>query len=137
VFILVPLLTGLLAYNWLPNESYNPATDRVIASHDVDVDENGQDRTETVYDVWQNVQTGKIHRLTDFERHRRSEQWRMTYTWFMYGLIGCVFYAFYASKVKGRQFVRSLVLAVLLDFVVATFTFLMQMNTSDRIASGT
>src|SRR5258707_1244149 len=35
LYLLVPTITGLLAYNWLPNEVYNPERHQLIASHDL------------------------------------------------------------------------------------------------------
>ena len=34
-YVLVPLFTGLLAYNWLPHESYSPGRDDLVASHEI------------------------------------------------------------------------------------------------------
>ncbi len=39
LYLVIPIVTGLLAYNWLPNESYNPAVHELIASHEVSDDE--------------------------------------------------------------------------------------------------
>jgi hypothetical protein len=100
LYLVIPIVTGLLAYNWLPNESYNPAVHELIASHEVSDDEG---RTRTVYDVWKDKKTGRIFRLENFEEHRRAESGRMAYTGFMYGLIGSAFFAFSQSRLRGKN----------------------------------
>jgi hypothetical protein len=57
----------------------------------------------------------------------------MAYTWFMYGLIGCVFFAFRQSRFAEKKFTISLAQAVLVDFVIALFTYFNLEGTNDRI----
>src|SRR6266851_3736985 len=121
LYLVIPIVTGLLAYNWLPNESYNPAVHELIASHEVNDDEG---RTGTVYDVWKDKKTGRVFRLEEFEEHRRSESIRMTYTWFMYGLIGCTFFAFRQSRFAGKKFTVALAQAIAVNLAVALFTYI-------------
>ncbi len=128
-FILVPMFSGLLAYDWLPHESYNPETDRLIASHEVTVG----DKTGEVYDAWQNKKTGAVYRIENFERHRRAESGRMAYTWFMYGLVGCAFYAFRQYKFAEKKFTVAFAQALAVDIVVALYTYFDLEATNDRI----
>jgi membrane associated rhomboid family serine protease len=130
LYILVPIITGILAYNWLPNEVYNPEHHELIASHQISDDEG---RTGTVYDVWKDKKTRRIFRLEDFEEHRRSESVRMTYTWFMYGLLGCAFFAFRQSRIAGKKFTVALAQAMAVNLAVALFTYIGLEATNDRI----
>ena len=120
LYLLVPLITGLLAYNWLPNEAYSPERHELIASHEISDNEG---RTGTVYDVWKDKKTGRIFRLEDLEEHRRSERVRMTYTCFMYGLLGGVFFAFTQSRFAGKKFTVSLAQAMAVNLAVALFMY--------------
>lgn len=52
----------------------------------MDVEENDQDRTETIYDARQDARAGKGYRLSDFGEHRMSEARRMTDTAERHGL---------------------------------------------------
>ena len=122
VYVLVPMLTGFLAYSWLPHESFDPGADRAIASHEVTYEENEQDKTATVYDVWQDRKTGVIYTLKEFEEHRRGEAPRMAYRWFMYGLIGCCFFAFRQSM-REKKFTIAFAQALAVDFALAAFTY--------------
>jgi len=45
LYLIIPIVTGLLAYNWLPNESYNPDVHQLITSHEVS---DAEGRTGTV-----------------------------------------------------------------------------------------
>jgi hypothetical protein len=128
-YLLVPLFTGLLAYDWLPGEAYSAKRDQLIASHEVsDGEQSG-----IVFDVWKNKKTGTIYRLADFEEHRRSESQRMAYTWFGYGIIGCVFFAFRQSRFAGKRFIVSFTQALAVNIGIALFTYFQQEATNNRI----
>lgn len=101
----------------------------MIASHEITDDEG---RTGTVNDVWKDRKTGRVFRLEEFEGHRRSESVRMTYTWFMYGLIGCAFFAFRQSRLAGKKFTVALVQAIAVN-LAALFTYTGLEGTNDRI----
>jgi hypothetical protein len=122
LYLIVPLITGLLAYNWLPDEAYNPGRHLLIKSHEISDDEG---RTGTVYDVWKDKKTGRVFRQEDFEDHSRSESVRMTYTWFMYGLIGCAFFAFRQSRFVGKKFTVALAQAIGVNLVVCLFCYIL------------
>jgi len=132
VYLIVPLFTGLLAFNWLPNESYSPERDQLISSHQI----TDGEKTGTVYDVWKDKRTGQIFRLSDFEQHRRSESVRMAYTWFAYGLIGCTFFAFRQSRFAGKKFIFSFGQAAIVDLIIAIFTYFSLEATNNRIVGG-
>jgi hypothetical protein len=125
-FIIIPIFTGVLAYHWLPNESPILAGDQVVKpykilqSHEVCPD-NGQ--CETVADVWQNTDTGNVYTKADFQSHRESERNRMTISWFIYGLIGCLFFAG-LKYYKKEDFYKYFGMAVMTDLAIAAFTYL-------------
>ncbi|HEY5176913.1 MAG TPA: hypothetical protein VII95_15250 [Terriglobales bacterium] len=128
-YLLIPLFTGLLAYNWLPHEAYSPDRDELIASHEV----SDGEKTGTVHDAWKDKKTGTIYTISDFEEHRRSESRRMAYTWFGYGIIGCAFFAFRQSRLAGRKYVVSFTQAMAVNIVIALFTYFTNEATNNRI----
>jgi hypothetical protein len=133
LYLVIPIVTGLLAYNWLPNESYNSDVHQLIASHEVSDDEG---RTGTVDDIWKDKKSGRIFRLEDFEEHRRGEFVRMAYTGFMYGLIGCAFFGFRQSQRKGKKFVVSFGQATAVNLAFALYTYFSAEATNNRILGG-
>jgi hypothetical protein len=129
IYLLVPLFTGLLAYNWLPHESYSPERDELIAAHEISDDE----KTGTVYDAWKDKKTGRVYTLAEFEDHRRSESKRMGYTWFGYGIIGCAFFAFRQFRLAGKKFVVSFMQAMAVNIAIALFMYFNSEATNNRI----
>ena len=129
VYVLVPLLTGLLAYNWLPHESYSPERDELLASHEI----SDGEKTGTVCDAWKDKATGRVYTISEFESHRRSESKRMGYTWFAYGLIGCAFFAFRQVRFSDKRFVFSFLQAMSVNVAVALFTYFDLEATNNRI----
>jgi hypothetical protein len=127
--LVVPLSTGILAYNWLPHESYRPDRDELLNSHEV----TDEDRTGTVYDAWRDKKTGAVYTIVDFEQHRRSEAKRLFWTWFFYGLIVCFFFAFRQHRLSDKKFVVSLVKALVVNLVIALGSYITQQATNDRI----
>jgi hypothetical protein len=89
-FVMVPCFTGLLAYHWLPNESFDERKDDLLESHDVS---DGEGHYGDKVDLWQDKGTGKVYSVGDFYEHRRQEEQRLVIVRFAYGLIGCFFYA--------------------------------------------
>jgi hypothetical protein len=133
LYFVVPFLTGILVYNWLPDESFDSDHHIALAQHTVCEDRDEGQRCGEVYDIWKDKKTGKIYRLTDFEDHRRSETNRMALTWFFYGLIGCSFYAYKKSKVDGKRFITEMGKAMLVDFFVTAYMYIQNEATNDRI----
>ena len=98
-YLLVPLFIDvffapyqLLAYRWLPNEAFQESKHEMLASHVACND----DDCRPVADVWRDKGSGQVFSRRSFEQHRLSEATRMGWTWFSYGLIGCVALAFYS-----------------------------------------
>jgi hypothetical protein len=129
LYFVIPLVTGLLAYNWLPNESYDPDVHQLIASHEV----TDEGRTGTVDDVWKDKKTGQIFRLKEFEEHRRAESVRMAYIGFMYGLIGCAFFGFRQSQRGRKKFVLSFGQATAVNLAYTLYSYFESEATNNRI----
>jgi hypothetical protein len=123
LFIVVPLLTGMLAYRWDPGESFEAARDVAIRSHEVCEDNGETERCGEMVDEWRVKATGEIVSRGDFTEKRQREAARMAYWWFLYGLLGCYFFAFQKASDGPRSFTRLLVGAALVDSLVATFTY--------------
>ncbi len=121
-FLIVPILTGSLAYHWEPREIYTPIRDTVITSHEVCGGANDQNCGEMV-DVWKVNATGEVISRADFAEKRLHEAERLAFVWFMYGLIGCYFAAYVASESDGSRFTKTFLVGLGVDAVVAVFTF--------------
>lgn len=121
LFIALPILTGLLAYRWLPNESFDEKRHELVAGHEVG--DRFQDHGISA-DIWKDKKTGEIFTPARFAEHRKMEARRMAVTWFGYGLVGCLFFAWVgALKGQGRFFV-AFGKAVALNLVIAGYMFL-------------
>ena len=129
LFILVPIFTGLLAYHWLPNESPMLADGQVlkpyeiISSHEECNDSDVGSQCGTIVDVWRNTATGVIYSKADFKEHRISERNRMTIWGFLYGLIGCVFFAG-LQHYKKKDFYKYFGVAMTANLAFAAYTFI-------------
>lgn len=125
-FIIIPFATGILAYHWLPNESPMVSDGqilkpfKILQSHQK-CDDNGN--CATIPDVWQNTNTGKIYTNADFQSHRISQRNRLTIEWFIYGLVGCFFYAF-TKHYRKESFYKSLGTALIINIGVSAYTYL-------------
>jgi hypothetical protein len=96
VFILLLMGTGLLAYHWLPNESFDAKRHTVLESHEVchgDPEVCGEKA-----DVWKERVTGRVYSRSDFAKHREAEGIRLAGADFLYGMVGCLFFAYMRSR---------------------------------------
>ncbi len=89
IYIVVPIFTGVLAYNWLPNESPNEGIHEIIASHEECEPNN---KCGEVADAWRNIETGRVYTPYDFEKHSKNEWYKVILKFVGYGLIGFVSY---------------------------------------------
>jgi hypothetical protein len=119
-YVIVPIFAGFLAYHSVDNELYSPERHLLIASHEI----SDEYRSATVYDEWKDKRTARIYTPTDFIEHRQSEALRMTYTWFLYGLIGCGFYSIQRSRFAGQKVIPSFCRAVIVDSLVALYIYI-------------
>lgn len=99
IYILIPIFTGWMTYQYLPNE-YDERKHELLESHSIECGTEGMQSCE-VPDKWRNKITGKIYTSSQFSAHRRAEAERIAIIAFAYGLIGCLFSA-YGSVVRHR-----------------------------------
>lgn len=128
-FIIFPIVTGILQYHWLPNESPMLSSGEVLkpfeilSSHEECQDSDYGNNCGTVVDVWRNTNTGQVFTKKDFQVHRINERNRMTVTWFLYGLVGCLFFAGVKHYQK-KDFFRYFGIAMIINLAIAAYTFL-------------
>lgn len=129
VFFIIPFVTGLLAYHWLPNEAPMLSSGEVIkpfeiiTSHEECNNSDSGNNCGTVVDVWRNTLTGEVFTKDAFKTHRYNERNRMTVTWFLYGLIGCFFFAG-IQYYKKKDFFRYFGIAITINMVIAFYIYL-------------
>jgi len=116
-YILLPLFTGFLSYNWLPNESFDEKKHEQLASRIVDTNPVGG--SEEVANAWQSKTSGRIYSRETFAKHRHTEAVRMSVITFLYGLIGCLFFAYGQVIKKQGNFVGEIKVALLYDTAAA------------------
>src|SRR5258708_30754540 len=124
-FIIFPLTTGLLSYHWLPNEAPMLSNGDVIKPFEIisSHEECSDNNCGTVVDAWRNTVTGETFTKGDFKTHRYNERNRMTATWFLYGLIGCFFFAG-IQYYKKKDFFRYFGIAITINIIIALYTYL-------------
>ena len=124
VFLCVPVFTGWLDYQSLPDEVYDPTRHELLKSHMKEAWPEGMG-TYRVPDSWRDKATGTIYSVDSFSAHRQSEARRLGINCFGYGLIGCAFFA-YSRGTKGQSaFLRAFRNSVILNAAVAIFVFCM------------
>src|SRR3974390_687836 len=84
VYIALPFFTGILAYHWLPNESYDERHHDLVLNREVP-DEN--DNPVDVPAMWADKQTGTVYTYEQFQGNRHLEAIRGAFVWFAYGLL--------------------------------------------------
>jgi hypothetical protein len=92
VFVLFPLITGFLSYDWLPNESFDERIHHKIKSSFVETDPTGGGAE--VVTVWESKKSGQIFTKRQFYSHRHKEALRIGVMTFLYGMLGSIFYAY-------------------------------------------
>jgi hypothetical protein len=122
VYFLFPLFSGLLHYQWLPNESYNKTQHELLASHEV-CDSIG--RCYDHADEWKDKKTGEVFSRDDFEVHKHAEAIRTTPLLFGYGLIGCFWFGYLNRLKHGHAFYTYLGMAVCINVTISVFSFAM------------
>ena len=74
------------------------------------------DDCDNVPEVWRDKQTSVTYRRSDFIEHRRSEAARLGWTWFAYGLLGCLGVVGAVARFDERR----LPMAMMMSLAVAT-----------------
>ncbi len=122
IYLALPMVTGWLDYQSLPNEHYDPSRHEILRSHAKEAWPEGLG-TYQIPDVWKDQATGTVYTFESFSEHHRSEAKRLGLMWFAYGLIGCVFFA-YCCFVKERgSFISAFMKGSAIDLVVALIVF--------------
>lgn len=147
IYILIPIFTGWMTYQYLPNE-YDERKHELLESHHVECGTEGMQSC-VVPDKWRNKISGKIYTSSQFASHRRAEAERIAIITFAYGLIGCLFAAYWSvvrhriSMIKlmqklGKEYVQhdfyqqtrkiffgALKTAFIVDFFISLFVYWM------------
>lgn len=120
VFVALPIFTGLLAYRWLPNESFDEKRHELLSGREVGDrwQEHGV-RPE----MWRDMKTREVFMPVQFAKHRAAEAKRIAATWFAYGLVGCFFYAWTRIQQKKERFYKAFRRAVALNLAIAIYMF--------------
>jgi len=122
IYLILPMFTGWLAYDWLPNESYDEKRHTVLVAHEV-TNKLGDDHE--IPDMWMDKTTGRIYTPRDFSEHKWSEAKRLATVWFVYGLIGCFFFAYARTVKKQAGFHEAFGKAVLVNLAFAVGTLIL------------
>ena len=121
-FFALPLFTGFLSYDWLPQE-YDERNHILIESHSVECGHEGLNSCDAP-DVWKDRKTGRVYRESDFISHHRSESIRVAVLSFLYGLIACIFHAWDKKKAKAESFVVMFREALVINAIVSVVIFI-------------
>jgi len=103
IYLVLPIFTGILAYNWLPNESPNKDIHIILSSHE-ECDPYNQ--CVQIPNAWQNKETGEIYTPSNFGEHNRKEGNKKTLYLLGYLLLGGIFYVLfskYNEKIKNIE----------------------------------
>lgn len=125
LFAILPIFTGWLAYDWLPNEAFNERKHEMLSSHEVCHDVGEVEKCGDMVDVWRDKETGRIYKRQEFATHRQAERWRMLYADFSYGLIGCLFFSFGRWREDRNSFFSAFGKAVCVNIAIVGVMFLM------------
>ncbi len=123
LFVVLPIFTGWLAYDWLPNESFDEENHEMISSHEVCHDVGEQEKCGEMPDEWKDKRTGEIYTREDFAWHRKAERVRLLYTDFGYGLVGCCFFGCARLREKHGVFFKAFGKAVCIDIAFSLYMF--------------
>lgn len=122
LYVLTPVATGLLAYHWLPNESYDESKHELLDSRSEGSWPEDLTKVE-VPERWKDERTGEVFTSANFEHHRKQEADRLFFTWFAYGLLGCLFYAYGRFKEEKSSFAHALKRSLLVNFAISVFIY--------------
>ena len=114
IYICLPIFTGVFSYNWLPNESFDQRIHEKIRVHVQEFQDNPVNSyNEEIVDKWKSIESGNIYSKDTFAKHRHQEAFRISITFFLYGLIYCLYKSFTALKNNESYFIRQGISATL------------------------
>ena len=122
IFIGLPIFFGFLSYRWLPQE-YDERNHILIESHSIECGPEGFNSCEEPT-IWKDRKTGEVYKASDFKSHRLSESFRISVLSFIYGLVGCLFFAWDERKSNYRDFGESFKYALMINGIVVAFIFI-------------
>ena len=120
VYFLIPILTGILAYDWLPNEHFNPILHNSVLSGE-SCDSINSCHEE--YYEWTNKLTGETYTPGDFSEHRHAEAFRLATIDLFYMIVGCSILAYLYARVRDGSFFNILSKATFVAVIVDIFYF--------------
>ncbi len=124
-FLLFPIFSGLLFYDFLPNETYNERLHDLLASDEVCKD-SGECARRAI--EWKSKKSGELFRREDFSEHRHKEAFRVASLMFLYGMVGCFAFGYFNRQKSEHAFFTYLGGAVCVDAAIAAYNFLMLWN---------
>jgi len=94
IYLLLPLFTGILAYDYLPGEGCHPSKYEVI--------QEGSDGPL----AWRSKETGQVFYWAEFKEQREHERYRLLVVWLGYGFLGSLAYAYQRSDGDDNFYAR-------------------------------
>lgn len=120
-FLLFPLLTGYLSYDWLPDESFDESHHELLDFEDIE-DGNGKVHERPL--TWKHKENGAIFHQKDFADHRLFEAGRIASLTFFYGLSGCFFFAWTRYLRNPNRFCEAFGKAALVNLAFAAYIWI-------------
>jgi len=90
IFIIFPFVTGLFAYQWLPNESPYGANIKILSTYEKC--HPMSDECQEVANVWMNTETGQVYTPEDFKKHGNIETLKNLFRFVVYMSLGGLAY---------------------------------------------
>ena len=119
-YFLIPILTGILAYHWLPNEHFDPVHHSLVWSDD-SCDFTGS--CSEIYHEWTDKVTAQIYTPDDFSEHRHAEAFRLATIDLFYMLLGCSILAYLNGRSGNGSFFNILTKATFIAVIIDIFYF--------------
>ncbi len=122
VYLILPLSTGWLDYQHLPNEQYDAERHELLDFHTREGWPNGLGSYK-VPDVWRDAKTGERFTTQFFYENHKSEARRLAIAYFAYGLLGCAFFALSRVVKKKRSFLHAFRAALMVNTAISILAF--------------
>jgi hypothetical protein len=119
-YVLFPIFSQILAYDWLPNEYFDENRHEAIKTVDM-CDGNG--RCGDKHLVWKDKKTGEVFSVGDFVDHRHSEKIRMALADAVYALLGCCLFAYMNATKEDGSFHRNFGKAAIVASAIVAFQY--------------
>ena len=125
IYVLAPLVLefttfGFLGYRTAPHQMIRANAHEVLQSMRV----CKADDCDNVPDIWRDKQTGATYRSADFIEHRSTEARRLGWTWFAYGLLGCLGVGWAVARYDGRRLPQAMMATLAVATLVSVMIYL-------------